>query len=75
MRRLIAYTLIAVVAAGSAQAQSDHYINSRGHSVRRPMHSNHVPRGASAHCRDGTYSFSENRRGTCSHHGGVAVWL
>lgn len=26
-------------------------------------------------CRDGTYSYSSNRRGTCSHHGGVARWL
>jgi hypothetical protein len=24
---------------------------------------------------DGTYSFSQSRRGTCSHHGGVAKWL
>lgn len=30
--------------------------------------------GASAKCRDGTLSYSANRRGTCSHHGGVAVW-
>lgn len=29
----------------------------------------------SAICRDGTYSFSAHRRGTCSHHGGVARWL
>jgi len=34
-----------------------------------------IPAGASAICRDGTYSFSQNRRGTCSHHGGVARWL
>ncbi|HZQ29492.1 MAG TPA: DUF3761 domain-containing protein [Patescibacteria group bacterium] len=34
-----------------------------------------VPNGASAICRDGTYSFSQHRRGTCSHHGGVAQWL
>jgi uncharacterized protein DUF3761 len=33
------------------------------------------PSGASALCRDGTYSYSANRRGTCSHHGGVARWL
>src|SRR5262249_35136753 len=33
------------------------------------------PPGASAICRDGTFSFSQNRRGTCSHHGGVARWL
>ena len=33
------------------------------------------PPGATARCRDGTYSFSKHRSGTCSHHGGVAVWL
>lgn len=31
--------------------------------------------GATARCRDGTYSYSRSRRGTCSHHGGVAAWL
>ena len=30
--------------------------------------------GAAAKCRDGTLSYSRNRRGTCSHHGGVALW-
>jgi len=34
-----------------------------------------TPAGATAECRDGTYSFSQSRRGTCSHHGGVAQWL
>lgn len=34
-----------------------------------------APPGATAGCRDGTYSFSQHRQGTCSHHGGVAVWL
>ena len=34
-----------------------------------------VPNGATARCRDGTYSFSKHRSGTCSHHGGVATWL
>ena len=34
-----------------------------------------APPGASARCRDGTYSYSHHRRGTCSHHGGVARWL
>ena len=33
------------------------------------------PSGASAICRDGTYSYSAHRRGTCSHHGGVSQWL
>jgi hypothetical protein len=31
--------------------------------------------GATAECRDGTYSYSAHRRGTCSHHGGVKRWL
>jgi hypothetical protein len=30
--------------------------------------------GASAKCADGTLSYSASRRGTCSHHGGVAMW-
>ncbi|MFC8678078.1 DUF3761 domain-containing protein [Streptomyces griseorubiginosus] len=34
-----------------------------------------APAGATAQCNDGTYSYSAHRRGTCSHHGGVAVWL
>src|SRR5882724_5153112 len=34
-----------------------------------------APAGATARCRDGTYSYSQNHRGTCSHHGGVAQWL
>jgi hypothetical protein len=33
------------------------------------------PAGATAICNDGTYSFSQSRRGTCSHHGGVNRWL
>jgi serine/threonine-protein kinase len=33
------------------------------------------PAGATAICNDGTYSYSQHRRGTCSHHGGVRVWL
>ena len=31
-----------------------------------------APPGATAICKDGTYSFSQTRSGTCSHHGGVA---
>ncbi|MEW2083937.1 DUF3761 domain-containing protein [Streptomyces sp. NPDC005283] len=37
--------------------------------------SQQAPAGATAQCNDGTYSYSAHRRGTCSHHGGVAVWL
>jgi hypothetical protein len=34
-----------------------------------------VPAGATAECRDGSYSFSQHHSGTCSRHGGVAVFL
>lgn len=51
------------------------YTNSRGHSVHRPTNAASAPAGASAHCRDGTWSFSESHRGTCSWHGGVGAWL
>ncbi|MET8009883.1 DUF3761 domain-containing protein [Streptomyces sp. NPDC005271] len=36
---------------------------------------NEAPAGATARCNDGTYSYSQHRRGTCSHHDGVATWL
>lgn len=49
------------------------YINSAGQTVCRPSSSN--TGGATAICRDGTYSYSQSRRGTCSHHGGVRQWL
>lgn len=48
------------------------YVNSQGNFVPSPSDN---PAGASAKCRDGTYSYSQSRRGTCSHHGGVAQWL
>jgi hypothetical protein len=51
------------------------YVNSKGQTVPRPENCSAPPEGATAQCRDGTYSFSKSRRGTCSHHGGVAKWL
>jgi hypothetical protein len=51
------------------------YTNSKGQTVPRPENCSAPPKGATAQCRDGSYSFSQNRRGTCSHHGGVAKWL
>ncbi len=53
----------------------DYYPNSDGRCVHRPTRAPTAPAGATARCRDGTYSFSQHRRGTCSHHGGVAQWL
>ena len=51
------------------------YTNVDGQQIQRPVMSDTAPAGASAHCRDGSYSFSTHRRGTCSHHGGVGEWL
>ena len=61
----------------SAQLSNDrHYTNSDGQQVHSPAYSSGgVPAGATALCGDGTYSFSQHRSGTCSHHGGVAQWL
>lgn len=50
------------------------YVNSVGTTICSPYSSSTTPSGASAQCVDGTYSFSQHRSGTCSHHGGVAVW-
>jgi hypothetical protein len=53
----------------------DTYINVDDDEVQSPTHYQKVPPGACAICKDGTYSFSKNKKGTCSHHGGVAEWL
>jgi hypothetical protein len=56
-------------------ADNGTYVNSKGETVKRPENCSSAPQGATAQCADGTYSFSQSRRGTCSHHGGVAKWL
>ena len=55
----------------------NYYKNKDGVEVHSPSKSKSgkAPQGASAQCRDGSYSFSTHHRGTCSHHGGVAQWL
>lgn len=51
------------------------YVNKAGNTVCDPETSSSAPAGSTARCYDGTYSFSQSRRGTCSSHGGVAEWL
>lgn len=51
------------------------YINVDGNCIPSPTSAPSAPAGATAQCRDGTYSFSQHRQGTCSYHGGVARWL
>jgi hypothetical protein len=38
------------------------------------VHDANIPSYASALCKDGTYSYSARRGGTCSWHHGVEVW-
>ncbi|HEX9338955.1 MAG TPA: DUF3761 domain-containing protein [Pseudonocardiaceae bacterium] len=70
---------VPVVTAPPANDQAncggDYYVNSDGNCVHRPELAPAAPAGATAKCADGTYSFSQHRSGTCSHHGGVAEWL
>ncbi|WP_160256858.1 DUF3761 domain-containing protein [Acetobacter pasteurianus] len=49
-----------------------HYKNIDGNVIHSPAHtrSGQAPSGATAKCGDGTFSFSQNHRGTCSRHGG-----
>lgn len=91
MKALIAVILLALsLTAQAKEPQSNNFINSdesqldehgsytnaNGMQVQKPAHDKQgVPSGATAQCRDGTYSFSLNHRGTCSHHGGVGEWL
>ncbi|WP_116203330.1 DUF3761 domain-containing protein [Amycolatopsis circi] len=55
-----------------ADCGADYYRNSSGNCVHRPDSN---PSGATAQCKDGSYSYSQHRSGTCSGHGGVKQWL
>jgi uncharacterized protein DUF3761 len=44
-------------------------------SSTKPASGNTDPTGATAKCKDGTYSKSKSHSGACSHHGGVDQWL
>ncbi|MFC9252467.1 DUF3761 domain-containing protein [Amycolatopsis thailandensis] len=58
-----------------AECGSDYYRNTDGVCVHRPATGPGAANGATALCKDGSYSYSQNRRGTCSGHGGVRTWL
>ena len=58
-------------AARAYSCNDNHYVNSSGHVVHSPSCGEEHEKRA-AECRDGSVSFSEHHRGTCSYHGGVA---
>ena len=81
-QRIILATVVALTLATTVQArphpayrtEGDYYTDVSGRHIHRPMRADHKPAGATAHCRDGSWSFSEHHSGTCSHHGGVGEW-
>ena len=84
LKVLFAFALLGFTSIGSPQVvhaqrmlecSSSYYLNASGSCIKRPTSAARVPAGATARCRDGSYSFSQSRRGTCSHHGGVGTWL
>lgn len=56
------------------ECASGYYKNSNGSCVHRPAKAATWPLDSTAKCNDSSYSYSQHRRGTCSHHGGVSSW-
>lgn len=56
----------------STPSQTNTYTNVDGNVIESPSANQS---GATARCKDSTYSHSQHRSGTCSGHGGVAEWL
>jgi hypothetical protein len=83
---LAGFALVGLSAGAVARPFSDpdeqtldrhgHYRSRDGSEVHQPAKTRDgaKPSGATAKCRDGTWSFSHTHRGTCSRHGGVAHW-
>jgi hypothetical protein len=57
----------------SQLVEHGHYVNKSGQEVHSPAHSKNgeAPAGATARCRDVTYSFSQRHSETCPHHVGI----
>ena len=85
MRSRSAMVVLAVLLPAALPARAQYkppdcgtYTNSDGHVVPRPCgnwKTDPQSPGATAKCRDGTYSFSQHHSGACSGHGGVAGFL
>lgn len=67
-------------ASGATNLTKSSVANTNKNSAKKPSakskpKSDQSHGGATAECNDGTYSYSANHRGTCSHHGGVKRWF
>lgn len=63
------------VAPAAVNCPNGTYVNSAGNTVCSPSTTPATGISPTAICRDGSYSYSQSRSGTCSHHGGVETWL
>jgi hypothetical protein len=68
---LLGLVALLVVLTGRLEAQRFAVDRSPGP---RPQYQAQVVNIPTARCRDGSYSYSQTCSGTCSYHGGVAVW-
>ncbi|MET8138156.1 DUF3761 domain-containing protein [Streptomyces sp. NPDC005251] len=67
--------LVPVATAATAQAAPTAAVRHCAHHTVGSCRANSPhPHGATARCKDGTYSYSKHFRGTCSHHHGVRYW-
>lgn len=66
--------VVQAAASKTSPSADRYYTNAYRNRVLRPYIAPSIPYGATAKCRDNTFSFSQTRRGTCSHHGGVSTW-
>ena len=72
---LVLMSTLAQVGEASAYACNyRYYVNHSGHVVHSPSCGVRGEGTPHATCRDGSISYSEHHRGTCSRHGGVASW-
>jgi hypothetical protein len=68
MRAVWSFVVLPVAVGLAAIVESNRLL-----PAQQPEQAAAAPAGATARCRDGTYSFSQHRSGTCSHHGGDAT--
>ena len=73
---VLPFLLLAIILSpfSALASTSPYYTNISGSKIHIPVKTQVIPMGASAQCRDSSYSFSAHRSGTCSHHGGVRSW-
>ncbi|QMU77149.1 DUF3761 domain-containing protein [Streptacidiphilus sp. PB12-B1b] len=67
-----------LIPAGQAQAATAHPAATKGcahHTTGTCNLKAKHPKGATAECKDHTFSFSAHFSGTCSHHKGVLYWF